>query len=294
MEPELIRLHSGALTLLSFIFGVVFGSFLNVIIARLPKKLENQWRRESLDYLQLSDTDIAEEEMGISYPKSHCPNCKTILKWWQNIPLISFFLLRGRCSTCKKEISLLYPIIEFFAGLITILSTTKFGLSSTTIYALIFSYSLLALIAIDAGHKILPDIITIPLLWMGLFVNSQDHFTNLHSAVLGALLGYLFLWTVFQMFRLVTGKHGLGYGDFKLLAAIGAWLGWQLLPITLVLSSLTALITGFIALSFKLMKKEDPIPFGAFISAVGLILLYAEPGDAFFGLVFGEIINKNN
>ncbi len=276
MEPEFIRLSSFAVTLLSFIFGAVFGSFLNVIIVRLPKMLEYQWRRESLDYLKFYDMDVPEDKIGIAYPSSHCPNCKIVLKWWQNIPIASFFFLRGRCSACQKEISMRYPIIELISALVTVLSTSKFGLSSTTIYALIFSYSLLALIAIDADCKVLPDIITIPLLWLGLFVNSQDYFTNLHSAVLGAMLGYLFLWTVFQLFKLATGKDGMGYGDFKLLAAIGAWLGWEVLPITLVLSSFTALTTGVVALSLKLLNKEDPIPFGAFISAVGLILLHTE------------------
>ena len=168
------------------------------------------------------------------------------------------------------------------SALVTVLSTAKFGLTSTMLYALIFSYSLLVLIAIDADYRLLPDSITIPLLWLGLFVNSQGHFTNLHSAVLGAMLGYLFLWTVFRLFKAVTGKDGMGYGDFKLLAAIGAWLGWELLPITLFLSSITALIAGLVAFSLKLMEKDDPIPFGAFISAAGWVLLYTESYNIFF------------
>ena len=282
MEPEFLRLSSIAVTLLSFIFGAIFGSFLNVIIVRLPKKLEYQWKRECLDYLQLCNTHLPEEKIGIAYPRSHCPNCKIALAWWQNIPLVSFFLLRGRCGACQREISVRYPIIELISALVTVLSIAKFGPTSTMVYALIFSYSLLVLGAIDADCKLLPDIITVPLLWLGLFVNSQGHFTNLHSAVLGGMLGYLFLWTVFQLFKVVTGKDGMGYGDFKLLAAIGAWLGWELLPITLFLSSMTALIAGLVTFSLKLMKKDDPIPFGAFIAAAGWVLLYTESYDIFF------------
>ena len=252
--------------------GLVVGSFLNVVIYRLPIMMESQWRRDCCELLEV-DKDKEDERLTLATPNSHCPQCKAPVKPWQNIPVISYLLLRGKCGNCATPISLRYPVIEAISGLLIVVVGYYFGASWQLVGAMLLTWALITLTMIDFDHQLLPDDITLPLLWLGLAFNVSGTFASLQDAVLGAIFGYLILWSVYWLFKLVTGKEGMGYGDFKLLAALGAWLGWQVLPVIILLSSLVGAVVGITLMIVKRRGREIPIPFGPYLAAAGWISL---------------------
>jgi leader peptidase (prepilin peptidase) / N-methyltransferase len=257
------------------LLGLLVGSFLNVVIYRLPKMMEAAWRRECREFLQLEATDESgDERLDLALPASHCPNCQAPIRAIHNIPLLSYLMLRGRCASCGAAIGLRYPLIELTAGVLGFLSIWWFGATPLGIAAVLFCWALLALTVIDIDHQLLPDQITLPLLWAGLLVNAVGGFVSLSDAVWGAAAGYLILWTVYWVFKLLTGKEGMGYGDFKLLGAMGAWLGWQFLPLIILLSSLVGAVCGGILLYASRRGSQVPIPFGPYLAGAGLITLF--------------------
>ncbi|HTD92105.1 MAG TPA: A24 family peptidase [Burkholderiales bacterium] len=264
---------------IAIVFGLAIGSFLNVVIHRLPKMMERQWRAECA---QLNDNTSAntatETPIGESYnlfvPRSRCPVCTQPITALQNIPVISYLVLGGKCAACKTRISPRYPLVELISGVFAGYATWRFGFTLAGAGALLFAFAMIALTFIDLDTFYLPDDITLPLLWAGLLLNLGNTFVDLPSAVIGAACGYLALWLVFWLFKLVTGKEGMGYGDFKLLAAIGAWLGWQILPLVILLSSLVGAIIGIGLMIFARHGRETPIPFGPYLAIAGMIALF--------------------
>jgi len=257
------------------VLSLAIGSFLNVVIHRLPKMLERQWRDE---LAELNAQEItAAPRYNLVLPRSQCPGCGHQITALENIPLVSYLVLGGKCAACKTEISPRYPVVEALTGALSGYIAWRYGLSWHTLAALIFVWAMIALAFIDLDTFYLPDDITLPLVWAGLIVNMGGVFVDLESAVIGAVAGYLALWAVFWSYKLVTGKDGMGYGDFKLFALLGAWLGWQILPLILLLASLVGAIVG---LSFIWLKGRDrrlPIPFGPFLCAAGwLAMLWGE------------------
>ena len=266
--------------------GLLVGSFLNVVIYRLPLMMETRWRRDCCELLEL-DAERQEAPLNLATPNSHCPQCKVAIKPWQNIPVLSYLLLGGKCSNCEAPISPRYPIIELVTGLMTLSLAWFFELSPALLGAVLLTWSLIALTMIDFDHQLLPDDITLPLLWLGLLFNLGGTYVSLADAVIGAMAGYLILWTVYQCFRLLTGKEGMGYGDFKLLAALGAWMGWQMLPEIILISSVVGALCGIALIVFKRRGREIPIPFGPYLAIAGwLALLW---GDGTYGSVFAKL-----
>ena len=269
--------------------GLVVGSFLNVVVHRLPRMLERDWDGQAADVLEHKGlTDIAKKLRGSDAPRynlmtpaSTCPQCGHKIRAYENIPILSYVFLRGRCASCKTTISIRYPIVEAISGILAGYIGWRFGFTWAMAGALIFAWALIALTAIDIDTQLLPDDITLPLLWLGLLVNLSDGFTQLASAVIGAVAGYLSLWAVYWLFKLTTGKEGMGYGDFKLLGAIGAWLGWKILPVVILLSSLVGACVGITLIVFTRHGRNTPIPFGPYLAAAGLIALF-----------WGEAINR--
>ena len=253
------------------VVGLVVGSFLNVDILRVPAALEAQWRRDAAEFLELEPPQ--EQAPGIIWPPSHCPQCKTPLRWWQNLPLLGFALLRGRCGACGKSISWQYPIVELLAAVVAVWAGLRFGPGWTAVWAIGLGWTLLALTVIDQRTQLLPDSIVLPLLWAGLLINVSGTFVPLEQAVIGAAAGYLSLWIVYQAFLLLTGKHGMGFGDFKLLAALGAWMGWMSLPWIVLLSSVVGLAWALLLLLAQRMQRDQPMPFGPFLAIAGWIHL---------------------
>ena len=252
--------------------GLLVGSFLNVVVYRLPLMMESRWRRDCCELLEL-DQEKQETTLNLATPNSHCPQCKAPIRPWQNIPVFSYLLLRGKCSVCAQPISPRYPLLELTTGLMTMVLTWYFPFSPALFGAVIFTWSLIALTMIDIDHQLLPDDLTLPLLWLGLLFNLNATYVSLPEAVIGAMGGYLILWGVYQAFRLLTGKEGMGYGDFKLLAALGAWMGWQMLPLIILLSSLVGAIIGIALMIIKRRGKDIPIPFGPYLAMAGWIAL---------------------
>jgi leader peptidase (prepilin peptidase)/N-methyltransferase len=274
--PLLEPLEQSLLAWLSVtaLFGLVTGSFLNVVIHRLPRMLERDWRAQCRELNSEGTTPgNPEPRYDLVQPASHCPNCGHGIAAQDNIPVLSYLVLGGKCRHCRTPISLRYPSIEVLTALLTAVVAWRFGVSWQAAVAIPLTWALLALTFIDLDHKLLPDAITLPLLWAGLIVNLFGLFTDLPSAVIGAIAGYLSLWTVYHAFRLLTGKEGMGYGDFKLLAAFGAWLGWQALPLIVLLSSLVGAVTGIALMLFGGHRRGTPIPFGPFLAAAGWIAL---------------------
>ena len=259
------------LALAALPFGLIIGSFLNVVILRFPEQLKNNWRRESEDFLGLPSEPT--EEISLSMPASRCPSCGVPIEPWHNIPVISYVFLRGKCTACSTPISIQYPLVELLSGLATAFIIFQFGLSLLTAYCLLFTWILISLTGIDYHDQLLPDQITLPLLWVGLFANLSGTFVPINEAVIGALAGYLSLWSVFWIFKLVTGKEGMGYGDFKLLAALGAWMGWQMLPLIIVLSTFVGAVVGIVGVLSKSKDRQVPIAFGPFLAMAGWIAL---------------------
>ncbi len=256
----------------ALIIGLCVGSFLNVLIYRLPVMMENSWQQESREILEM-EAEPEPARFNLLKPDSHCPSCKTAIKWWHNIPVISYIFLRGQCSSCKTKISLRYPIIELTTGLLTLVVALQFSSLLGIISVSILVWGIIALVMIDYDTYLLPDSLTLPLLWMGLVVNSISGFVSLQDAVYGAIAGYLSLWCIYWLFKLLTGKEGMGAGDFKLLACIGAWLGWQSLPTAILISAGVGSIIGITLMALTQRKSDQAIPFGPFLGLAFLILL---------------------
>jgi len=259
-------------TLTCTLLGLIVGSFLNVVILRLPRMMEQSWRRECHEFLE--QPAIEETPISLSQPGSCCPGCGTAIKPWHNIPVISWLLLRGRCAQCNMPISARYPAVELIAGALSGLAAWQFGFGFESASALILIWALIALTGIDLDTQLLPDNITLPLLWLGLAVNLLETWAPLPDAVLGAILGYGALWSVYWLFKLTTGKEGMGYGDFKLLGALGAWFGWQAVPLMILLSSFVGAALGIAILIAKRQGRDTPMPFGPYLAGAGLLTLF--------------------
>lgn len=261
---------------LAALFGLLIGSFLNVVIHRLPRMMQMEWEREARDLLdQPEETQPARYDLWS--PRSQCPQCDRPIRAYENIPVLSFLLLRGHCPGCGGRISWQYPAVELLTAALFALTILHFGAGAAGLAALGLTAVLIAAAGIDARTTLLPDQLTLPLLWLGLVANYFGLFTDLESAVLGAIGGYLSLWLVYHAFRLTTGKEGMGYGDFKLLAALGAWLGWQALPMVLLLASLVGAIVGITLILLRGRDRNIPIPFGPYLAAAGwLVLLWGD------------------
>ena len=252
--------------------GLMVGSFLNVVIHRLPKMLELGWQQQCAELRGGEPAPLPAYNLIV--PRSACPHCNHAISAWENIPVLSYLLLRGKCKGCGAAISPRYPAIEAISGILCGFAAWHFGFGWAAAGALLLIWALLALTAIDFDTQLLPDDITLPLLWAGLLFNLSGTFTDLHSAVLGAVFGYLALWCVYWLFKLATGKEGMGYGDFKLLAALGAWLGWQMLPLIILLSSLVGAAIGIALMVAARHGRNVPIPFGPYLAGGGLIALF--------------------
>lgn len=255
------------------VLGLMVGSFLNVVIHRLPIMLERNWRRECRAFLDLEPEPEPDQPYNLLVPGSRCPRCDRPIRAWENIPIVSYLLLKRRCKGCRTPIPFRYPAIEALTALISIAVAWHFGFTWQTASALILSWSLICLSFIDFDRQLLPDAITLPVLWTGLFLNVFNIFTDSASSILGAIFGYLSLWLVYHVFRLATGKEGMGYGDFKLLAMLGAWLGWSLLPVVVLLSSLVGAVIGTTMVAVFRRDRSIPIPFGPYLAIAGWIAL---------------------
>ncbi|MBT7950010.1 MAG: prepilin peptidase [Gammaproteobacteria bacterium] len=252
--------------------GMVVGSFLNVVIYRLPIMMHKAWRKECCEFLEVDeDKDVDEQHYSLVFPNSQCPKCQHKIRAWENIPLISYLFLRGRCSSCHTSISIRYPVIEILSGVLSLIIAWKFGFSLALIPALFLTWALIALSFIDIDHQLLPDDITLPFLWLGLLCNVFAIYTDIYSSVIGAVAGYMSLWLVYISFKIVTGKEGMGHGDFKLLALLGAWMGWQVLPVIIILSSLCGAIIGVSMILFGGHDRKQAIPFGPYLAMAGWI-----------------------
>ena len=259
-------------TITCTLLGLIVGSFLNVVILRLPKMMEQSWRRECSELLVQPIS--TETPISLSYPNPQCPACVANIRAWQNIPVVSWLLLKGRCPRCDTPISARYPFVELLTGTLTGLAAWQFGFGPEALSAFILIWILIALTGIDIDTQLLPDSMTLALLWIGLAVNLFDTWTSLPSAVIGAMLGYGSLWSVYWVFKLVTGKEGMGYGDFKLLAALGAWFGWQTVPVMILLSSFAGALLGIGILLLRRLERDTPMPFGPYLAGAGLVILF--------------------
>ena len=268
-----------------FVIGLLVGSFLNVVILRMPLRLMQDWRQQCRELLELKDS-VTEVEAapGLIKPRSRCPQCGTTIAWYDNIPVLSWLVLRARCRVCGARIGLRYPLVELTTGLLSVWVIAHFGPGPEGLSALLLTWALIAATGIDFDHQLLPDQITLPLLWAGLIINlNWGLFASLEDAVIGAVAGYLLLWGVFHLFRLLTGKEGMGYGDFKLLAALGAWLGWQLLLVIILLASAVGAVVGIVLMIVARRGKDIPIAFGPYLAAAGFIaLMYGDALLAFW------------
>ena len=260
-------------TLSCGVLGLLVGSFLNVVIYRLPKMMERDWHGQCAE-LRGEEVLPDSKPLSLARPRSRCPECGHLISARENIPVFSWLFLRGKCSACRKPISVRYPIVEALTGLLTAFAAVHFGLGWPAAGAILLIWCLIALTFIDVDTQLLPDSITLPLLWIGLLFNVFGTFTDLQSAVIGAMGGYLSLWSVYWCFKLVTGKEGMGYGDFKLLAAVGAWLGWQILPLAILLSSLVGAVIGIALIVLAKRGRNVPIPFGPYLATAGLLALF--------------------
>jgi len=263
-------ISSTFLLFIIFLIGISIGSFLNVVIHRLPKKIFDEFKTECNE----SNDPQKNNLFGLGYliyPGSSCPSCGHRIRSWEIIPIISWFLIGGKCKKCKTPISKRYPLVEFLTGLITVFVVHFSGLNELAFWLLLFVLILIILTVIDLEQQLLPDQLTLPLLWLGLLYHMSVGHLKLEDSIIGAIFGYIILWFVFHVFRMITGKDGMGYGDFKLLSALGAWVGWQMIPIVLVFSSISGMIFGYFLSKKK--SKDNPIPFGPFLAFSGFISL---------------------
>lgn len=273
---EVLQLLSGRpdlFLLLLAAFSLLVGSFLNVVIHRLPQLMKHTWNQECRAYLGLKPLSPEPRRLGLWMPFSHCPHCKNTLKPWHNIPVVSYIVLRGRCAFCHARISARYPLVELLTCVASVYIAQHFGLTLQTVFALLFVWISIALIFIDLDHHLLPDHLTLLLLWIGLFASIFHLFTDPESAIMGAIIGYLIFLGIQTLFHLATGKIGMGQGDYKYLAALGAFLGWQQLPALILLASVTGLIFGLVQMAIRQQFKSVPLPFGPWLAIAGWICL---------------------
>ncbi len=272
---------------LAGLLGLIIGSFLNVVVYRLPVMMERDWRKQCREFLEKDDAQPPpakadnSQPLGLLLPASHCPHCDHPIAIHENIPILSYLMLRGRCSACTAHISARYPVVEATAAMLAMTVVWQLGLTVPALAALLLTWALIALSLIDYDHQLLPDSITLPLLWLGLLLSLFGVFTDPQSSIIGAVAGYLCLWGVYQLFRLATGKEGMGYGDFKLLGMFGAWLGWQAIPQIVILASLVGAIVGVTLIVVRGRDRNLPIPFGPYLAAAGWI-----------SLIWGSDINR--
>jgi len=259
-----------------FILGLCVGSFLNVVIYRLPIMMQREWRHDCLEFLEQS-ADAEKDRFNLIVPRSRCGHCNHAISASENIPILSYLLLGGRCAECKTPISIQYPMVELFTALVSLLVGWHFGVSPQALAALVFSWCLIAASGIDIRHKLLPDSITLPLLWLGILLALFNVFVDLETSIIGAICGYLSLWSIFIVFKLITGKEGMGHGDFKLLAMLGAWLGWKMLFVIVLTSSLVGAIVGVTMILLKKSERGTQIPFGPYLAAAGWLSLLWGP-----------------
>ncbi len=259
--------------LIAAALGLIIGSFLNVVIHRTPIVLMRDWQRDCQNLIGQAESATTHEKFNLVTPRSRCPHCGHAITALENIPVISYLWLRGKCSACRKPISLRYPFVEIFSATLAAVTAWHFGFNAAGAAAVILTWLLIALAFIDIDHQILPDVMVLPFLWIGLLLNYFNVFTTLPDAVIGAIAGYLSLWIVFHVFKLITGKEGMGYGDFKLFAMFGAWLGWQSLPLIILLSSFIGALIGISLIVFQGRARAQPIPFGPYLAAAGWVAM---------------------
>lgn len=278
---EVLILYPAVAWIGAAILGLLVGSFLNVVIYRLPKMMEADWRQQCTELFEdqrapankAPEIEEPKKPFNLVVPNSTCPHCGHSIRAWENIPLVSYLFLRGKCSACRGHISMRYPIIELVTGLLSFYVIYSFGANSTGLAVLVLTWALIALTMIDIDTQLLPDSITLPLLWLGLIANSFGMFVSLEEALWGAVAGYLSLWTIYWLFKIFTGKEGMGYGDFKLLAALGAWMGWQMLPLIVLLSSFVGAVIGIGMILIRGRDRNIPIPFGPYLAIAGWLAL---------------------
>lgn len=271
---EIINLleHNPALfTVTVFAIGLTVGSFLNVVIHRLPLMMERDWQAQCQEYL--GEPPKEQSPLSLAKPASHCPHCGHKIRFYENIPVLSYLWLRGKCSACQQAISVRYPLIELLTAVMSAVIAWHFGFGWQAGAALLLTWALIALSVIDTDHQLLPDVITLPFLWLGLMLSLFPVFADVRSSLIGAIAGYLSLWTVYQLFKLLTGKEGMGFGDFKLLALLGAWMGWQSLPLIIILSSAVGAVLGGAMIALRGRDRAQPIPFGPYLAIAGWIAL---------------------
>ena len=281
---ELYQTQPLIMLLMVAIFSLMVGSFLNVIIYRLPIIMEREWKTQCQEFLGHPDTEtLPVERYNLVVPRSRCPHCNHLIGAWENVPVISYLLQKGRCRHCGKPISMRYPVIEALTAVLSVMVIHNFGLTWSSMYLLVLTWGLISLSFIDLDHHLLPDNLTLPLMWLGLLIAVFGiGVVDLKSAIVGTMIGYVSLWTIFQLFRLATGKEGMGYGDFKLLAVFGAWLGWQQLPLIILLASFVGAVVGVLNILIRKQDKNQPIPFGPFLCTAG-----------FIAMLWGEQITRN-
>ncbi len=293
---ELFSQSAALFTAVVFALGLVIGSFLNVVIHRLPLMMELEWREQCAELGKQPPADnLPEGRFNLIIPQSHCPSCGQPIRYWQNIPVISYLSLRGRCANCRASISARYPAVELLTALLVAACAWRFGVGWEAVMAVVLTFGLVPITFIDAETQLIPDAIVLPLMWLGLGMSlfhpvagSETLFIAPRDAIVGAMAGYLSLWSVYQLFKLVTGKEGMGYGDFKLLAALGAWLGWQQLPSIILMSALVGAVVGLSLMAFRKHDRSVPIPFGPYLAAAGWITMLW--GDALQGAYLDLLI----
>jgi len=281
---SVLQSHPVAFMAVAVVVALLVGSFLNVVIYRLPVMMQREWRSQCEELLSEEAPDLPEGRFDLVMPPSRCRNCGAPVRAWQNIPVISYILLRGQCAGCGTRISARYPFVEALTAILTGLVAWRFGFGWEAGAAVVMTWVLLAIAFIDFDHQIIPDSLSLPLLWLGLFLSlfhpmpgSQVLFVDPKTAIAGALAGYLSLWSVYHLFRIVTGKEGMGFGDFKLLAALGAWLGWQELPTIIILSALVGAVLGLLLMAMAGRDRNVPMPFGPFLAAAGWLAMMFGP-----------------